>query len=337
MRKSLTVVLIFLSFSLFAQRASIQTLTKNAPTSMRGLSIVDNQTIWVSGTKGYVGKSLDGGENWAWFQVKGFETLDFRDIHAFSKNNAVIVNAGSPAYVFYTIDGGTTWHEAYRNTDPAIFLDGMDFWDKNNGLIFGDPIKHKMQLLRTSDGGKTWNDISASLTIPLQEGEAGFAASGTSIKVLGKGNIWIATGGSASNIYYSKNYGKAWTVNKLPILQGKNSQGAFSIDFLNSKNGIVVGGDYQDDKRNDKVVFYTKDGGTTWTQPHKGTAGFRSSVIYANKSFCVATGTSGTDISYDGGNNWENISSESFNVVQAQHKVIIFAGANGKISLLVMR
>ncbi|RYG26334.1 MAG: oxidoreductase, partial [Chitinophagaceae bacterium] len=116
---------------------------------MRGLSVVSNDVAWVSGSAGHIGKTLDGGKTWEWQQPKGYEKLDFRDIEAFDEKNAIAVNAGSPAFIIRTNDGGKSWQEVYKNTDSLIFLDGMDFWDPMHGIIFGDPIKNKMQLLKT--------------------------------------------------------------------------------------------------------------------------------------------------------------------------------------------
>ncbi|RZL63538.1 MAG: oxidoreductase [Pedobacter sp.] len=298
---------------------------------MRGLSVVNKEVIWVSGSNGYVGKSFDAGKTWEWMQPKGYETLDFRDIHAFDQKKAIIVNAGSPAYILSTIDGGKTWQENYKNTDSAIFLDGMDFWDSQNGMIFGDPINNKMQLLKTDDGGLTWKNISNNLVKELKVGEAGFAASGTTIKTLDKGKVWIATGGSVSKIYSSYNYGKTWKIYKCPIIQGESSTGVFSLDFFDAKNGIVVGGNYLKDKDNSNNILYTKNGGKSWKKSSKPVFGYRSGVTYLTKDICVATGTSGTDVSKDGGKTWQNISALSFNAVKSAGSSAILVGGKGQI------
>lgn len=327
------LVLLFLLFPLWsaAQTYNLIPLVTDAKTSIRGLSVVDKEIIWVSGSKGSVGKSVNGGKTWEWTKPKGYETLDFRDIQAFDDKKAIIVNAGSPAYILSTIDGGKTWRENYKNIDSAIFLDGMDFWDKQKGMIFGDPINHKMQLLRTDDGGLTWENISKNLTQEMQVGEAGFAASGTTIKTRDQGKVWIATGGSASNIYYSANYGKTWNVYKCPIIQGENSTGIFSLDFFDAKNGIAVGGNYLKDKDNGNNVLYTKNGGRTWLKSKVPVSGYRSGVTYVDKDVCLATGTSGTDISRDGGKTWKNISDLSFNAIKAIGKTVILAGGKGNV------
>ncbi|TDG37056.1 oxidoreductase [Pedobacter changchengzhani] len=307
-------------------------------TSVRGLSIVNDQIIWVSGNSGTIGKSENGGLSWEWFKPSGYEKLDFRSIKAFDGIHAIVVNAGSPAYVLNTFDGGKTWKQTYKNLDSAIFYDGISFWDKKNGLAFGDPINNKLQLLKTVDGGEHWVNISENLKEKTIEGEAGFAASGTGIKTLPDGKVWIASGGKASNIYYSADFGLNWKIFKCPIWQGEETTGAFSIDFLDAKNGVVVGGNYKADQDNRNNILLTKDGGKSWQQPISPVLGFRSCVIYVNKDTLIATGTSGTDLSSDGGKNWKSISKKSFNVVQKSKSArrILLAGDGGAIYELVL-
>lgn len=304
---------------------------------MRGLSVLSDSVAWVSGSNGFVGRTLDGGKTWEWTQPKGYEKLDFRDIEAFDHLKAIVVNAGSPAFILSTIDGGKSWREVYKNTDSAIFLDGMAFWDPQQGIIFGDPIQQKMQLLKTTDGGLTWQNIADNLKKQLAVGEAGFAASGTTIRTLPDGKVWIATGGAKSNIYYSANYGKTWKIYPCPILQGESSTGPFSIAFNNPKNGIAVGGNYLKDKENTNNVLLTKNGGKTWTKPLRPVLGYRSAVEYVTDQLCFATGSSGTDFSTDGGNTWANISTQNFNALQKAKKgnLILLTGNRGNIYQLV--
>lgn len=321
-----------------AQNHELVLLTKGPATSIRGMSVVSDQLAWVSGSNGYIGKTTDGGKTWKWLQPAGYEKLDFRDIQAFDAQKAIVVNAGSPAYILLTTNGGETWTECYKNTDSAIFLDGMDFWDTKNGIIFGDPIQHKMQLLRTADGGLSWKDISADLKLEMTEGEAGFAASGTTIKTLGGGQAWIASGGAVANIYFSNNYGKDWERFSCPIIQGAPSTGTFSIDFYNKKKGVAVGGDYLKDKESLNNVLLTSDGGKTWSKPEKPVSGYRSGVVYVSAKVLVATGSSGTDVSHDAGKTWNHIADQSLNVVQKAKtgKLVLLAGNRGDLYQLLL-
>ncbi|WP_316831953.1 WD40/YVTN/BNR-like repeat-containing protein [Pedobacter aquatilis] len=337
--KKLLWCLMMAPFFCTAQNYTLKPLNENTKTSLRGLSVVNDKITWVSGSNGAVGKTTDGGRTWQWTKPKGYEKLDFRDIEAFNEKEAVIVNAGSPAYILKTTDGGESWIETYKNADTAIFLDGLGFWDKNKAIIFGDPIDNRMKLLKTTDAGKSWTDVSSNLSISLAKGEAGFAASGTTIKTLSGGKTWVASGGTVSNIYYSADYGTSWQVFKCPIWQGENSTGPFSMDFYDAKNGIVVGGNYVKDKENTNNVLLTNDGGKNWHKPETPVSGYRSGVTYIDKNTLIATGTSGTDISVDSGKNWMHISDISFNAVQKAKKgrVVLLAGNKGFIYQLELK
>lgn len=327
------LILILLPFISAAQQFTVTPLNNDVNTSIRGLSVVDDQIAWVSGSNGHVGRTIDGGKNWSWTKPFGFETLDFRDIEAFDAQRALIVNAGSPAFVLLTDDGGKSWKQTYVNRDSAVFLDGMDFWNEKQGMIFGDPIRGKLQILRSSNGGASWDDLSSNLRKEMTLGEAGFAASGTTIKTLGNGKAWIATGGAVANIYYSKDYGRKWKQYSNPIIQGANSTGPFSIDFYDEKNGIVVGGDYLKDQESTNNALYTNNGGKTWNKPIVPVFGYRSAVIYINSELCIAAGSSGIDSSDDGGKTWKNFSALNINAVQKAKsgRLILMAGNKGQI------
>jgi len=333
------LLLIFLLFPVlvFGQSYTFVQLPTGPATSLRGMSIVSDQVAWVSGSNGAVGKTVDGGITWQWTKPAGYEKLDFRDIEAFDSNKAIIVNAGSPAFVLLTTDGGESWKQTYKNLDSAIFLDGMDFWNAKRGIIFGDPIKNRMQILTTTDGGNSWQNISSNLKWNILTGEASFAASGTTIKAMGNGKVWIATGGAASNIYYSNNYGAKWGFYQCPIIQGESSTGPFSMAFYDKKTGVVVGGNYLKDNENSNNILLTNNSGKTWRKPLKPVSGFRSGVIYVNDKVLIATGSSGTDLSTDAGLSWYNISKLNFNVIQKSKtgKLILVAGNKGQIYKLV--
>ena len=333
--KSITAIIIFISFFSFqTQSQTLIPLASGKNTSLRGLSVVDETVAWASGSKGWTARSINGGKTWIWKQIPGYENLDFRDIEAFSANRALLLSAGTPAVILLTTDGGSVWKEVYRNDSPEIFLDGMDFWDAERGLIYGDPIKSKLVLLKTSNGGVNWEDISQKNTINLMVGEASFAASGTAIRCDSKGNTWIATGGSKSRIFYSSDYGNSWKVNDCPIIQGKSSTGPFSIAFYTKKIGIAVGGDYLIDSSRVNNLILTRNSGKAWLKPFSSTFGYRSAVEYVSKMRLIATGPGGTDISNDGGKTWTNLSQIGYHTVRKAKsgKLVLLTGSDGRIA-----
>ena len=102
--KFIYAFLMLLPIRLVAQQ--LTSLSSGENISIRGLSVVDDRTIWVSGTQGKVGLSTDGGNSWTWHQVKGFERTDFRDIEAFDAKTAVIMGIDSPGVVLKTFNAG---------------------------------------------------------------------------------------------------------------------------------------------------------------------------------------------------------------------------------------
>ncbi|MEO5908761.1 MAG: oxidoreductase, partial [Ginsengibacter sp.] len=155
MKKLLYTFFLFFFFqNSFAQK--IEILSESGHASFRGLSVVSNDVMWVSGSNGTVGKSINGGKSWKWIVVKGFEKTDFRDIEAFDKKTALIMAVDEPAYILRTNDGGDNWKIVFENKTKGMFLDAMEFWNDQSGIVIGDPINHLFYIGRTFDGGKTW-------------------------------------------------------------------------------------------------------------------------------------------------------------------------------------
>ena len=272
--KSVLLSTALLFICLYTNAQTIKILHTGTNISLRGLSVVDDKTIWVSGNNGAVGKSADGGLSWKWMTVKGFEQTDFRDIKALNNNIALVMGIASPAYILRTTDGGETWKTVYENKDTAMFLDAMEFWNEESGIALGDPINNKFFIIRTFDGGKTWKDIPAKNYPPATPGEGCFASSGTNIRKLNKQEAVFVSGGLSSHLYIRDK------IIGLPILNGKASTGANSIAVKNAKIMIVVGGDYTAKDSITKNCVITKDGGASFSFPQTPPHGYRSCVEY---------------------------------------------------------
>ena len=328
-------VILLLSIFCFATiiNAQWQRQTVDTKASLRGLSVVNQNVIWASGTGGTFLKTIDGGKNWTVGAIAGAEKLDFRDIEAFDANTAYLLSIGNgeTSRIYKTIDGGKSWEMQFKATDEKIFLDAIAFWDKDHGIAMGDPVNGYFYLLRTDDGGKKWYPLSTDKMFPAKDGEAAFAASGTCIITQGKSNVWLVSGGKSARVQYSTNRGNSWIAKDSPIISGADSQGIFSIAMFDAKSGIIVGGDYQ--KPNEVVpnLAFTSNGGANW-KLSKGFNGYRSGVTFVDKKTIVAVGSSGSDISKDGGKTWTNLDKENYNSVQAKNNAIWAVGANGLVS-----
>lgn len=331
----LILLLNILVINLPALSQKIHLLDSREGVSLRGLSAVNDSVFWVSGSKGTVAKSADGGKSMVWMQVKNYEERDFRDIEAFDSKTAIIMAVDAPAVILKTYDGGMNWKKVFEDSTKGMFLDAMDFTGKN-GIVIGDPVKGSFFMAATNDSGDNWHKINLkdSFGFPFK-GEAFFAASGSNIVFKNqqdKLNFLYVSGGEVSRIFWQDHL-----IKKLPMLQGKNSTGANAI-AINKNKGIVVGGDFSADtidQGNCVLLDFTLQD-IQFSKPEIPPQGYRSSVCYITGEKLITCGTSGIDISLDGGKIWKKISNQSFHVCQiAKNGTKVFlAGSKGKIAFM---
>lgn len=324
MRRPRPVLIALGTLALCGRVASAQWIQQSSNTAadLRGVSAVSRTVAWASGSKGTFLRTVDGGTTWVADTVPGAAALDFRDVQAVDANTAYLLSIGSgeSSRIYKTTDGGRHWTLQFTNAAPKGFFDGMAFWDANHGIAFSDPVDRRLLVVTTSDGGRTWQPVPPARLPPTLDGEAAFAASGTSIAVEGSSTVWIGTGGGArARVFRSTDRGRTWTVAETPMAAGNASSGIFSLVFLDGRHGVAVGGDYQKPAQVGTNVVLTADGGRTWTRTTGAQpAGFRSGVaVVAGKGTptLVAVGTSGSDWSGDGGATWTAIDTVGYNSV----------------------
>jgi photosystem II stability/assembly factor-like uncharacterized protein len=260
MRLRQLVLLVLSSISL-AQSFTIQ--NSNSTENLRGLSAVSSLVIWASGTHGTYLRTVDGGDTWSAAQVPGAETLDFRDVEAFSAEEAYLLAAGpgDQSRIYKTSDAGKTWTLQFTNSDPKGFYDCMSFWDRTHGIALGDPIEGVFEIIGTDDGVH-WGPLPGAVSPRSLAQEGAFAASGTCIRTQAE-QVWFVTGGSAARVFRSMNRGDTWSAADLPLVKDNASSGAFSVVLDRQDRAVIGGGDYQHPERNPNLA-YSEDGGITW-------------------------------------------------------------------------
>ena len=302
----MNLLLLILAVFLLSPTWTVQ--SSGVTARLRGVSAVSDRVAWASGSGSTVLRTEDGGASWNKITVTS-DKLDFRDIDAIDERTAYVLSIGNgnASRIYKTTDAGATWTLQFRNDDPKRFLDAMSFWDADHGIVIGDSIDRRFDILVTTNGGQTWTRVGPETLPPALENEGAFAASGTNIAVYGKKYAWIGLGAAArGRVLHTSDAGRHWKVFDTPIKSGQ-SAGIFSIAFRDQRHGVIVGGDYQKEKEAVDNLAITSDGGATWSLV-KGLSGFRSVVAYLpGTASLIALGPSGGDYSTDDGHTWTRI------------------------------
>lgn len=329
---------------------TLDVFTLPVKTSIRAIAVPNDTTVWFAGSNGCFGFSRDNGLHWHIDSIRINGRLpDFRMMAVINEQKVLLLNAGSPAWMLQSTDHGITWQTLFSDTSKDIFFDAMIFRDESNGIVAGDPEEGCFYLLLTDDGGVNWRKLPCNRLPKAANGEACFAASNSSLCIV-KAHIWFGTGGSASRVFVSKNFGDTWEVRDAPLPAGKQLTGIFAIDFYNQKRGIIAGGDYEHKEENRNTKAITRNGGKTWKVAGNGLPpGFCSCVKYQphSKGKVLLIGAHpGIYLSCSSGKHWELIETKdqdrdgvNFNTLAfaPSGKVAWCAGADGKVGRITMQ
>jgi photosystem II stability/assembly factor-like uncharacterized protein len=306
----------FLILSLFA-------INLQAQTSLRGLSVVNKTTAWCSGSNGTV-QLCTNGQDWEDVSPMGYNTKDFRAIHAYDKSTALILSIADSTVILRTINSGKNWELVYENNTPGIFFDDFVF-EGGKGFALADPMPegtdHHHPFIITNDSGKTWNNFINRIFYYAHP-QAGLFSASASNALMYKQTLMAIVGGPQA-YFLSSQYGKV----ALPIKSG-GAYGPYSIAQY-KKCLVVVGGSYAQKDYKDSIGCYSTNLGKTWQTFKTMPNGYKSSIKYFKKRQLIAVGTTGIDVSTNHGKSWKNISNNSYNTVEVYKNSIWLVGNNG--------
>jgi photosystem II stability/assembly factor-like uncharacterized protein len=293
--------------------------------------------VWVCGSNGVILFSTDEGKSWKRLHVAGGETLDFRGIVAVDAKTALVMSSGEgdKSRIYKTTDGGETWKLEFTDKRPSFFLDALVCASECYAL--SDPVDGKFVLVGTHNR-EHWEEISSDGMPSALPGEGAFAASGTSLAIDRRGEMYFGTGGGkAARVFHSADGGKTWAATETPIASGNASSGIFSIAC--ARNVVIaVGGDYKDPNKSDRVSGYSLDHGETWHLAAQQPTGYRSSVVSFDGELLLTVGPSGQDLSQDTGLHWTRTDSLDLNAAFVLNSDVAWAvGAKGTIARFIGR
>lgn len=309
----------------------------------RGLDAVDRRTAWVTGgsaTDGGPGKvfrTTDGGRSWQDVSPDGTDGLLFRDVEARSARTAVVlaIGPGDASRIYRTTDGGATWDPAFVNDDEAAFYDCMAFYPGGRrGLVMSDPVEGRFRILATSDFGRSWQVLPDD-KMPEASTEYGFAASGDCLVTAGR-SAYFGSGGGAARIFRSDDFGRSWTATDSTIPAGE-AAGVFALAFRTPRQGIAVGGDFNDPADGTDAVATTRDGRTWSSAGDLAHLGEDVAYLPGRRHWLIVTGESGEvmgiSVSLDGGHSWRQISETGYHALDCTRDGSCWAaGGNGRVA-----
>ena len=326
LKRSLAVLLValFAFATLSLAQTHFPKLTLQNSGTIEGLiavSPVNPNVVWAAGRHGTFLVTTDGGKTWRSGQVNGAKWLQFRDVQGVSATTAYLQSIGNNPTdfrIYKTVDGGATWTMQFKNELPGAFYDCFAFWTPKRGISHSDSVNGVFPDIRTTDG-TTWQSISGNMP-PALPGEFSFAASGTCAATQGENNAWIATGGATSaRILATTDGANTWNAYNTPLVSSP-SAGAFTVDFRDSLNGIVGGGDLDPGDPDNARTATSGDGGQTWTLTNAppvtgaifglsyvhqiGSCGQRTRCLGFARYVVVTANTGGAAWSPDEGTTW---------------------------------
>lgn len=306
--------------------------------SIRALDHKNNR-YWFAGSQGKYGFINQSSNVVTQFQIEIENDLELRSL-AVTSNYTYMLTAGNPALVYKVSHENESVQLVYTEHGKSVFYDSMKFWNDKEGIAMGDPQNGCFSIIKTIDGGDSWQKVKCEKMPPAMPGEAAFAASNSNLKIHND-HVWFITGGKYARVFYSDSKGRSWKAIETPITSGEEMTGIYAIDFYNKDLGIIIGGDWNNKKINTNNKAISKNGGKTWQLISQNSGpGYCSDIIIipeTQEKEIMAVGSSGVWWSGDQGDNWTKLSDKGFYTLKMINANEGFLAGKNKISSLVLK
>jgi len=192
-------------------------------------------------------KTIDGGSTWDKVWCETVNPIILNSVFFIDENTGY---AAGFNLIIKTMDGGTTWDTLLEGTTYG--LESVYFTDAYIGYAVGKiylgsfpQIQHKPIIMKTIDGGITWDTLSCGTSSPLN---SVFFPNANTGYVVGNGTILKTTNGGVVSIkeIQTQTPASIFTIypnpatNKISITTPGNSQGETQISIF-SINGAKTG------------------------------------------------------------------------------------------------
>jgi photosystem II stability/assembly factor-like uncharacterized protein len=261
--------------------ASWTSLQSGGAGSTHGLDAVDGLRAWAANDGGEILRTTDGGAHWQRIAVAGFDNygrlddVDFADAQRGWAVGRHEVFGGGFGKIVRSLDGGLTWNEQF--VVPEGYFEAVEALDASTAFALGQVPLGPRFVLRTTNGGQTWNDVSPSQAVFM---DVDFVDGSTG---------WLVGG----RIYRTSDGGQSWALQHTP------AELLYSVSFADALHGWAVGWG--------PTLLRTSDGGQTWTPQNANAATNVLLRVWAvgPQSAWIMGGDGYVARTLDGGQSWQ--------------------------------
>ena len=273
-----------------------------------------------SGIGGSLYSTTDGGESWKREQLERIETVHTLTI--LSRFPAISV--GSNGLILRRDDDALSWRRATVPSGVNIEFTAIAFADSDNGIVVGNngvilwtkdggkrfeksilpygimperlrtvvltgpadaiAIGARPTIVRTEDGGKSWQDVKRPPSLEADLHAVKFVNSLTGIIV-----------GDAGTILFTDDGGKSWQSAAVPPSIKADLTAIAFFDFVHA---VVVG--------SDGTILWSDNAGKSWQQTSSGVKADLRAVVSSGPSVGIVVGDGGVILrTQDNGKSWE--------------------------------
>ena len=185
------------------------------------------------GSPAYLLRSLDGGQSWSNIDMSPWVAM-IVDVKFFDAMNGVVFAGSDPdiekshALIVVTHDGGKTWSKSYESSRPAELTWKGAFPSRQVGYAtiqsYAKPPSAQRLIAKTTDGGKTWQELPLVQNPEANEFGVGF---------ISEQQGWVGTNKGA---FETRDGGLSWhpvemgrVINKIRILPEGDTFRAYAI------------------------------------------------------------------------------------------------------------
>ena len=281
---------------------------------LNSIKFIDNQVGLIVGSNGVILRSTDSGDSWSLVPSGITERLLKIEFY----NSQIAVAVGQSNTILKTTDGGLTWtHLTYAGVNPYSDLLDVSIIDEQNFVAVGGNDDffggRESLVIRSSDGGNTWTELSDQFS----RGLSGIASVNP--------NSCFAVGYSGG-IYKTTDSGFNWS-----RISSGDYYYFWDLCTVDSSTFYITG-------LGQLTYLFTNNGGVTWQ--NVSTPDFSGSgIAFIDKDYGVLTGDSSVYKTTNGGNNWDLIyrgSSTYFTDVAILNyeNILIIGGLMGSLGVI---